>query len=71
MCIKLTAIFISLILSFLPLRISRPVTATAMHTPNTVYLFVEIETKAYRKGVEISSQNPEERRWYLSNVVVS
>jgi len=41
-----------------------------MHTPNTVYLFIEIETKVYRKGVEISSENPEERRWYFSNVVV-
>lgn len=37
---------------------------------NTAYLFVEIETKVYRKGVEISSENPEERRWYFSNVVV-
>ena len=70
MRIKLTAIFISLILSFLPLRISRPVAAKAMQTPNTVYLFVEIETKVYRKDVEISSENPEERRWYFSNVVV-
>ncbi|HYR75165.1 MAG TPA: hypothetical protein VEM96_04915 [Pyrinomonadaceae bacterium] len=70
MRIKLTAIFISLILSFLPLRISRPVAAKAMQTPNTAYLFVEIETKVYRKDVEISSENPEERRWYFSNVVV-
>ncbi|HXI61627.1 MAG TPA: hypothetical protein VNF70_02915 [Pyrinomonadaceae bacterium] len=42
----------------------------AMHPPNTVYLFIEVETKVYRKGVEISSENPEERRWYMSNVVV-
>jgi hypothetical protein len=35
----------------------------------TAYLYVEIESKVYRKGVEISSENPEERRWYFSNVV--
>jgi hypothetical protein len=57
-----------LILSFLLLPQSRPATAT--HTPNTVYLFVEIEAKVYRKDVEISSENPAERRWYFSNVVV-
>ena len=33
------------------------------------YLYVEVETKVYRKGIEISSENPEERRWYFSNVV--
>jgi hypothetical protein len=36
----------------------------------TAYLYVEVETKVYRKGVEISGENPEERRWYFSNVVV-
>ena len=35
----------------------------------TAYLYVEVETKVYRKGVEISGENPEERRWYFSNVV--
>jgi hypothetical protein len=37
---------------------------------STAYFYVEVETKVYRKGVEISSQNPSERRWYFSNVVV-
>lgn len=37
---------------------------------DTAYLYIEIESKVYRKGVEISSENPEERRWYFSNVVV-
>jgi len=67
--IKPMAILIALILCLLPLRITRPAAASATHTPNTAYLFVEIETKVYRKGVEISSENPEERRWYFSNVV--
>lgn len=70
MRIKLTALFAALILSFLLLPQSRPVAATATHRANTVYLFVEIETKVYRKDVEISSANPAERRWYFSNVVV-
>ena len=46
------------------------VRATAAPNANTVYLFIEIETKVYRKDVEIGSQNPSERRWYFSNVVV-
>ena len=44
--------------------------SSAAHRMNTVYLYVEIETKVYRKDVEISSDNPAERRWYFSNVVV-
>lgn len=63
-CIALLA---SLILALVPVE-SRSVKATL--TANTVYLFVEIETKVYRKDVEISSENPSERRWYFSNVVV-
>jgi len=49
---------------------SRPSAAPVNHRANTAYLYVEIETKVYRKGVEISSGNPAERRWYFSNVVV-
>jgi hypothetical protein len=46
----------TLILGLLPLNSSRPVAATVAHAANTVYLFVEVETKVYRKGVEISSE---------------
>jgi hypothetical protein len=28
---------------------------------STAYFYVEVETKVYRKGVEISSENPSER----------
>ncbi|HVS81627.1 MAG TPA: hypothetical protein VHE60_07815 [Pyrinomonadaceae bacterium] len=70
MRIKLTAFVAAVIFCLLPAVSSRPSAATAAHKPNTVYLFVEIEAKVYRKGVEISSQNPSERRWYMSNVVV-
>lgn len=63
-------LFVILVLSLLPSAHSRPVRATAPGKPNSAYLFVEIETQVYRKGVEISSENPEERRWYFSNVIV-
>lgn len=65
---KLTLGAIALILCFLPTEISRSV--EALKTADSAYLFIEIEAKVYRKGVEISSENPEERRWYFSNVVV-
>jgi len=60
----------TLILGLLPLQFSRSTAATPPPRPNTVYLFIEIETKVYRKAVEISSANPAERRWYFSNVIV-
>jgi len=68
MNIKRMVVLASLVLCLLPARFAPP--AAAAHSANTVYLFVEIETKVYRKGVEISSQNPAERRWYFSNVIV-
>jgi hypothetical protein len=61
-------LFFLLIGCLLPTSLGARVTATPRS--NTVYLFVEIETKVYRKDVEISSENPSERRWYFSNVVV-
>ena len=60
----------TLILSLLSVHLSRRAAAFAAHAPNTVYLFVEIETKVYRKDVGISSEHPAERRWYSSNVIV-
>jgi hypothetical protein len=59
---------ILLMLCILPVRFAER-SAAARHG-NTVYLYVEVESKVYRKGVEISSENPEERRWYFSDVVV-
>lgn len=37
---------------------------------DTVYQFIEVEATCYKKGQEVSESNPEERRWYISNVVV-
>jgi len=59
---------VAVVLCILPARFAHE--STAARAANTVYLYVEIESKVYRKNVEISSENPEERRWYFSNVVV-
>ncbi len=50
-------------------QVSRPAGASATRRANTVWQFVEIETTVHRAGVETSSENPNERRWYMSNVV--
>jgi len=65
---KIIFLLATLALVFLPVRF--PHESTVTRAANTVYLYVEIESKVYRKGVEISSENPEERRWYFSDVVV-
>src|ERR1700674_3908549 len=70
MRLKYVIVLATLILCLLPVQFSRPVAATATHTANTVYLFIEIEARVYRKDVPISSEHPSERRWYFSNVVV-
>ena len=70
MRIRIIALLATLAFCLLPLQLSRPVAATATHTANTVYLFIEIETKVYRKDVPISSEHPLDRRWYFSNVIV-
>ena len=44
---KLTAFVASLIFCLLPFSSSRS-SANATHPANTVYLFVEVETKVYR-----------------------
>jgi hypothetical protein len=68
--IKRIAIVITLVLLILTVSLLRPDGVLAIRKqPNTAYLFVEIEAKVYRKGQKISSENPAERRWYVSNVV--
>lgn len=70
MRIRYVIFLATIVLCLWPLQYSRPAAATATHAANTVYLFVEIETKVYRKDVPISSEHPSERRWYFSNVIV-
>ena len=67
MKLRFTIVLFILALTLLPMRFAQQ--AGAAHRPDAAYLYVEIETKVYRKGIEISSENPEERRWYFSNVV--
>jgi hypothetical protein len=69
MKLKLIVCLAALALCVLPFQ-SQTSRAIAPNKSNTAYLYVEIESKVYRKGVEISSENPSERRWYFSNVVV-
>ena len=64
---KLSLCLPILLLAILPLFLSRSVSSSPAED---VYLFVEIETVVHRAGVETSSENPEERRWYFSNVIV-
>jgi hypothetical protein len=70
MRIRYVVFLATLILWLVPIHFSRPVAATAAPSANTVYLFVEIETKVYRKDIPVSSEHPSERRWYFSNVIV-
>jgi len=69
MKIKRITLLATLILC-LPVQFSQPSTASATHKASALYLFVEIETTVHREGVEPSNQNPNERRWYMSNVIV-
>jgi hypothetical protein len=67
MRIKLTVFLATLILCLSAFFVSSP----AVTAPrDTSWFFVEVEARVYRKGVEISSENPQERRWYMSTVAV-
>lgn len=69
MRIRFAVIPLTLLLTVLTLFSNTRSDADARRKADTVYLYVEVETQVYRKGVEISSENPQERRWYFSNVV--
>lgn len=64
---KLSLCLVTLLLAILSPGVSRSVSSSPAEN---VYLFVEIETVVHRSGVETSSENPNERRWYFSNVIV-
>lgn len=64
---NLSLCLLTLLLAILPLSASRSVSSSPAEN---AYLFVEIETVVHRAGVETSSENPEERRWYISSVIV-
>lgn len=62
-------LFAILTLSLLPFPYSRSAGAALTRKANTVYLFVEVETTVHRKA-DTGHDDPQERRWYISNVVV-
>ena len=65
---KLFGCLAILVLCLLPTNFSR--SANAKQTSNTAYQFLDIETTVHKAGVETSSEHPEERRWYISEVIV-
>ena len=70
MRIKWIAFLATLIIAFLPIVLSRHTAVTAAHKMATGYQFVEIETTVHVAGVETSSEHPNERRWYISSVIL-
>lgn len=64
--IFLALLFLSLLtVTFLP-----PTRAVSVRHATGDWFFVVVETHVSKKGVEIDDEHPEERRWYVSNVVV-
>ena len=67
MKIRSWMVLVTLMLCLLPFQVLR---TAATSKPDQAYQFVEVETTVHRAGVETSSENPEERRWYISTVIV-
>jgi len=64
-----TILFVAtLVLSLVPAATTKR--AAAERALDAAYQFVEVETTVHLAGVETSSEHPEERRWYMSNVIV-
>jgi hypothetical protein len=65
-----SAVFLlALIFCLLPGQLSRPAGAAADGKADGDWFFVVVETHVHQQAVETSSEHPEERRWYISNVV--
>lgn len=69
MRIWLAVFLLTLILCLIPGQLSRPAGAAASGKADSEWFFVVVETHVHQKAVETSSEHPEERRWYISNVV--
>ena len=64
-----TILFVAtLALTLVPAAATRP--AAAKRSIDAPYQFVEVETTVHLANVETSSEHPEERRWYMSTVIV-
>ena len=70
MYIRPALFFFAIILCLCPGQWSRPAAAAAAGHADGDWFFVVVETHVHQKGVETDSEHPEERRWYISNLVV-
>ena len=68
MRIRTTLFVATLVLALVPAATTRH--AAAKRSIDAAYQFVEIETTVHLANVETSSEHPEERRWYMSTVIV-
>jgi hypothetical protein len=69
MHIRPAVFLLALILCLVPGKLPRPAGAAANGKADGDWFFVVVETRVHQKAVETSSEHPEERRWYVSNVV--
>jgi hypothetical protein len=69
MHIRLALFLLALIFCLLPGQLSCPAGAEETSKSGGDWFFVVVETHVHQNGVETSSEHPEERRWYISNVV--
>ena len=69
MHIRPAVFLLAMILCLLPGQLSRPAGAAADGKADGDWFFVVVETHVHQKAVETDSEHPEERRWYISNVV--
>ena len=69
MHIRSAVFLLALILCLLPGQLSRSAGAAAGGKADGDWFFVVVETHVHQKGIETDSDHPEERRWYISNVV--
>jgi hypothetical protein len=61
---------LSLVACLCSAQLTKPARALGARSNFTAWFFVEVETTVHLKGVEADGDHPEERRWYISNVVV-
>ena len=69
MHIRLAVFLLALIFCLLPGQLARPAGSAASGKADADWFFVVVETHVHQTAVETSSEHPEERRWYISNVV--
>lgn len=66
---RLTVFLLAMMFCLLPGQLSRPAAAATSVKVDSDWFFVVVETHVHQTAVETDSEHPEERRWYISNVV--